>query len=88
MPRSSTSKNKIATTKATPRKHSNPPLVASKGKEDRSGLSSEAIAADIAAFRKDGGRIEVLGNTPFRSNVTPFRSKSSGTSEAAANRKS
>ena len=28
-------------------------------------LTSERIAADIAAFNKAGGRIEVLGNTPF-----------------------
>jgi hypothetical protein len=28
-------------------------------------LTSERIAADIAAFNKSGGRIEVLGNTPF-----------------------
>ncbi|MFT3898552.1 MAG: hypothetical protein QM719_12835 [Thermomonas sp.] len=35
----------------------------------------QSIAADIAAFRKQGGRIEVLGNTPMRTNVTsPFRS--------------
>lgn len=27
-------------------------------------LTSERIAADLAAFRKAGGRIEVLGNTP------------------------
>ncbi|WP_066097274.1 hypothetical protein [Xanthomonas massiliensis] len=26
-------------------------------------LTSERIAADLAAFRKSGGRIEVLGNT-------------------------
>lgn len=29
------------------------------------GLTSERIAADIAAFNDAGGRIEVLGNTPF-----------------------
>lgn len=29
-------------------------------------LTSERIAADIAAFNKSGGRIEVLGNTPFQ----------------------
>jgi len=29
-------------------------------------LTSERIAADIAAFNKAGGRIEVLGNTPFQ----------------------
>lgn len=28
-------------------------------------LTSERIAADIAAFNKAGGHIEVLGNTPF-----------------------
>lgn len=31
----------------------------------KSSLTSERIAADIAAFNKSGGRIEVLGNTPF-----------------------
>ena len=30
-------------------------------------LTSERIAADIASFNEAGGRIEVLGNTPFRS---------------------
>ena len=35
----------------------------------------KSIAADIAAFRKQGGRIEVLGNTPLRAHVSsPFRS--------------
>lgn len=35
----------------------------------------QSIAADIAAFRKQGGRIEVLGNTPLRANPSsPFRS--------------
>ena len=29
-------------------------------------LTSERIAADIAAFNKAGGRVEVLGNTPFQ----------------------
>lgn len=29
-------------------------------------LESEQIAADIAAFKKKGGKIEVLGNTPLR----------------------
>jgi hypothetical protein len=37
----------------------------------------KSIHADIAEFRKHGGRIEVLGNTPLRS-VAPsaFRSDS------------
>lgn len=29
-------------------------------------LSRERIAEDVAAFRSAGGKIEVLGNTPFR----------------------
>ena len=38
-------------------------------------ITSESIAADLAAFRKQGGRIEVLGNTPLRAHVSsPFRS--------------
>lgn len=38
-------------------------------------LDHETIAADIAEFRKRGGRIEVLGNTPLRSVASsPFRS--------------
>lgn len=35
-------------------------------------LTSQAIASDIAEFKKRGGRIEVLGNTPLR----PYASKS------------
>lgn len=39
-------------------------------------LDHQTISADIAAFRKRGGRIEVLGNTPLRSqSPTAFRSK-------------
>jgi hypothetical protein len=35
----------------------------------------QSIAADIAAFRTRGGRIEVLGNTPLRAHPSsPFRS--------------
>ena len=32
-------------------------------------FTSQSIAADIAEFRKRGGRIEVLGNTPLRTNA-------------------
>ena len=39
-------------------------------------ITRESIAADLAAFRKQGGRIEVLGNTPLHANVSAFRSKS------------
>ena len=38
-------------------------------------ITSDSIASDLKAFRKQGGRIEVLGNTPMRLNVTAFRSK-------------
>lgn len=39
-------------------------------------LSHETIAEDLADFRKRGGRIEVLGNTPLRTKTpTAFRSK-------------
>ncbi|HEY4531396.1 MAG TPA: hypothetical protein VIG97_13910 [Luteimonas sp.] len=33
---------------------------------DAAHLTSQRIAADVAAFKKSGGRIEVLGNTPLR----------------------
>jgi hypothetical protein len=36
-------------------------------------LTSQRIAADLAAFKKSGGRIEVLGNTPLR----PYTSRTS-----------
>ena len=49
-------------------------------------LTSEIIAADIAAFKQRGGHIEVLGNTAYRSNLpsTTFRSnpKSNGVAKA------
>lgn len=37
------------------------------------GLTRETLAGDIAAFRKAGGHIEVLGHTPFRT-AAPSRS--------------
>lgn len=48
------------------------------GKGNHANLSREAIADHLAAFRKKGGRIEILGNTPLRVSVPPAsRSKSS-----------
>lgn len=32
-------------------------------------LTSERISLDLAAFRKAGGRIEVLGNTPVLTRI-------------------
>lgn len=49
------------------------------------GVTSETISADLAAFRKDGGRIEVLGNTPLRTrlNTTAFSSRGNTQRKAA-----
>lgn len=54
---------------------------ASSGKS--AGLTRETLAGDIAAFRKAGGHIEVLGHTPFRT-AAPSRSAPK-TSAAAGN---
>lgn len=46
-------------------------------------LTSEAILDDLAEFKKRGGRIDVLGNTPLRTTTSAaFHSSSS-----AANKK-
>jgi len=46
-------------------------------KNDRgASVTSERIAADLAAFRKSGGKIEVLGNTKVFKNVGPMTSSS------------
>lgn len=51
-------------------------LFASGSSKNQSGsITSDHIAEQIAAFKKHGGRIEVLGNTPLRANVTAFSSK-------------
>ncbi|KRG41909.1 hypothetical protein ARC78_10635 [Stenotrophomonas pictorum JCM 9942] len=47
-------------------------------------ITSESIASDLAAFRKQGGKVEVLGNTPMRVNVTAFRSKGNTERKKAA----
>jgi hypothetical protein len=52
------------------------------GKVTPASLNHEAIADHIAAFRKRGGRIEVLGNTPLRLNVAPA-AKAKGKAVAA-----
>lgn len=61
------------------------PRTAASGKGNHANLSREAIADHIAAFRKKGGRIEVLGNTPLRVSVPPAsRSKSTAKTPAPA----
>ena len=62
----------------------------SKAKDQSRSMTSETIADDLAAFRKQGGRVEVLGTTPLRMqvNVSTSRSKTSApkatSSEAAS----
>ncbi len=51
------------------------PKPSSRGKAAGLNITSQSIASELAAFRKQGGRIEVLGNTPLRANVTAFSSK-------------
>ncbi len=55
-------------------------------KNPNAGITSETIAADLTAFRKQGGRVEILGNTPLRSqaNVTGFRSRGNTARKTAA----
>lgn len=71
----------------TATKRSNPSRLFSSGSRNQGrGITSKTIAADIAAFKKNGGHIEVLGNTPFRTHSpVAFRSKATAT---AARRKS
>ena len=47
----------------------------SPGKGSGPDITSQSIASDLVAFRKQGGRIELLGNTPLRANATAFSSK-------------
>ncbi|MEO7014499.1 MAG: hypothetical protein ABI127_09325 [Dokdonella sp.] len=46
-------------------------------------LTSEAILHDIAEFKKRGGRIDVLGNTPLRTTATSaaFHSRTTAASK-------
>lgn len=79
MSRSSTQK-KTETT--TPRARASAPLRRSSSGSAASAahLTSQRIAADLATFKKSGGRIEVLGNTPLR----PYTSRTTGRKTAAA----
>lgn len=80
MSRSSTQKNTQATT--APRARASAPLRRkSSGSASSSAahLTSQRIAADLAAFKKAGGRIEVLGNTPLR----PYTSRTTSRKTAA-----
>ncbi|RFP60873.1 hypothetical protein D0Y53_06980 [Luteimonas weifangensis] len=53
-----------------------PRPAAGKNGNTHAGMSREDIADHIAAFRKRGGRIEVLGTTPLRTTApAAFRSR-------------
>ncbi len=64
--------HKATSTRSTPSTQTRP---SSQGKSSGLDITSQSIASDLVAFRKQGGRIEVLGNTPLRANVTAFSSK-------------
>lgn len=83
------------TNRSTKRNNPSPLFGPSKNKNAGHGITSNTIAADIAAFKKNGGRIEVLGNTPLRVHVpavtsraktAPRRQGSADTGKAAAQR--
>lgn len=63
------SRSNTKTATATTTQRSSAPLRRGSGSRASANaphLTSQRIAADLAAFKKAGGRIEVLGNTPLR----------------------
>lgn len=56
-----------------------------KGKSLSRSMTSDTIADDIAAFKKRGGRIEILGNTPSRAHTQTTAFRSSKPRPAASN---
>lgn len=51
-------------------------------------LTSERIAADIAAFNKAGGHIEVLGNTPLHRKPEETEASTNANNATAATKQS
>lgn len=64
---------------ATKRNNPSPLFSSGNSKHSGRGVTSNTIAADIAAFKKNGGRIEVLGNTPLRTHTPAVTSRSKTT---------
>ena len=56
----------------------------SKAKDQSRSMTSETIADDLQAFRKQGGRVEVLGTTPLRMHVNVTTSRKTATTKADA----
>lgn len=55
-----------------------------QGKNLSRNMTSETIADDIAAFKKYGGHIEVLGNTPLRTRPQTAAPRSKDKPQTAA----
>ena len=72
----SSNQKTTATTARTPHRRGNARSRAANAPH----LTSQSIASDIADFKKRGGRIEVLGNTPLR----PYASKAASRKTTAA----
>lgn len=76
-----------ANTNSSAQRRQSPTISPRRGRTPAANLTSETIAADIAAFKKRGGRIDVLGITPMRPNISPYRSRASEARAEAASRK-
>jgi hypothetical protein len=64
---------------ATKRNNPSPLFGPNNSKRSGHGMTSDTIATDIAAFKKNGGRIEVLGNTPLRVHTPAVTSRAKTT---------
>jgi len=69
-------------------RHSGAPGSPFTGASSPKAMTSERIAADIAAFNKAGGRIEVLGNTPLHGKSAVAASTANSASVTASERAS
>ena len=67
----------VVSTVSTPKPSAQAAFSRGRAKAANWHLTSEGIAADVAAFKKHGGRIEVLGTTPLRSRGAPAAFSSS-----------
>ncbi len=75
------------TARATQRNNPSHLFASSRGKSQTGSMTSDTIAGDLAAFKKSGGRIEVLGTTPIRANISSFRSRGNAQSKRATTAK-
>lgn len=57
-------------------------LFTSRKGDSRSAITHERLAADLAAFRKAGGKIEVLGVTPALRRIDPIANSAQATAAA------